>query len=493
MVEKVTDPQKQVTDIILLNHLAKQGIDKDFVEFFQDYAPRSLGKEHSPTAKFYRDLKSNKRFMVVSGLPMVDVDGNKIEVGWRVAGINYFTEKNNLFRAKVQGTQVEVTIRNDQPGGRKAGDKLTFKPQLFLDGVEQLCGQSTLLPVDPLNSNYLENTLEWDYGICKRRLRIIEGRILGSWVFASKPSGEVRIKYNQTGDYRLRLGQFKVSDDEEVVKPEDFDGLALFLNQGYPVTIGDSATFYPDPTTSVDGLVGDEFNSLSWANLRNEAGSAAYDAMVTEPGAYMHAKTVETNVWADLYRGYTLFDESSLPTGAVLSAATASVYGHARQNSLNLSDAKINIYSGVPASNTVLVASDFAIAKFGSTAYCNTGITYNNWKITDPYWNDFVFNATGLAAAQAAADANGVLKLGWREQTYDANGGTPVWLTGNAWFSLTFKQSEYGNGYKPKLVVTYTVVGWANIAKVNSIAVADLAKVNGVAVADIAKFNGVAV
>jgi len=62
MAEKVTDPLKIVTDPVLLSALAKQGIDKDFVEFVQDYAPRSLGKEHSPYAKFYRDLNTNKRF-----------------------------------------------------------------------------------------------------------------------------------------------------------------------------------------------------------------------------------------------------------------------------------------------------------------------------------------------------------------------------------------------------------------------------------------------
>ena len=66
MAEKVTDPVKIVTDELVLRRLAEQGIDKDYVEFFQDYAPRSLGKEHSPYAKFYRDLKSGKRFRQVT-------------------------------------------------------------------------------------------------------------------------------------------------------------------------------------------------------------------------------------------------------------------------------------------------------------------------------------------------------------------------------------------------------------------------------------------
>lgn len=87
-----------VTDPILLQELARQGIDSADVDFDQDYAPRSLGKRHSPYAKFYTTIAGHakgRQFMVVSGLPMVDGDGTKIEVGWRVAGINYFSEKNN--------------------------------------------------------------------------------------------------------------------------------------------------------------------------------------------------------------------------------------------------------------------------------------------------------------------------------------------------------------------------------------------------------------
>ncbi|MDP2728987.1 MAG: sialidase family protein, partial [Dehalococcoidales bacterium] len=262
MLEKVTDPLKVVTDSVMLSALAKQGIDKDFVEFFQDYAPVKLGKGYSPYAKFYRDLNSDKQFMVVSGLPMVDADGNKIEAGWRVAGINYFAGNNNLFWAKVQGISIELKAKNDQPDGRKANATLSFTPQLFLNGVQiqPVSSTPTLLTIDPLNPNYLENTLEWNYGIAKRRMRLIEGSMLGSWVFASKPNGEVRIKYNQTGDYKLKLGQFKVNNDEEIIKPEDFDKLARLF--GYPVTISDSATFYPDAYVVSAPAV--QFNTATW-------------------------------------------------------------------------------------------------------------------------------------------------------------------------------------------------------------------------------------
>jgi len=37
MPEKVTDPQKVVTDPVLLSYLFKQGIDKDYVEFYSKH------------------------------------------------------------------------------------------------------------------------------------------------------------------------------------------------------------------------------------------------------------------------------------------------------------------------------------------------------------------------------------------------------------------------------------------------------------------------
>ncbi len=447
-VLKVTDPNKVVTDPVLLSILAKQGIDKDYVEFFQDYASRSLGKEHSPYAKFYRDLNSNKRFMVVSGLPMVDADGVKIEAGWRVAGINYFSEKNNLFRAKVQGTDVELTIRNDQPDGRKANDKLSYKSQLFLDGVEQFCGQSTLLPIDPVNPNYLENTLEWDYGICKRRLRIIEGSILGCWVFAQKPNGEIRIKYNQTGDYKLRLGQFKISDDEEVVNPEDFDSLAE-LQGGYPIVVSDSATYYPDAdpeTTSVDGVVERSGVNETWAVIRVGAGTGADDVGTNGLVFYFYATTT-TNQWQSLRRSIFLFDTSGLPDNAIISAATLSLYGYAKADYIP-STPSTNIYSSNPASNTALAGGDYN--SLGSTAF-STDITYAGWSISA--YNNFTLNSSGIAAISKV----GVSKFGGRNSQYDVAGSAPPWTSGgNSWVKCYF--AEQGAGYQPKLVVTYAPV-----------------------------------
>ncbi len=447
MVDKITDPSKQVNEPVLLKELARQGVDKDYVEFFQDYAPRKLGKEHSPYAEFYRDLKSSKRFMVVSGLPMVDADGNKIEVGWRVAGINYFTEKNNLFQAKVQETQVDITIRNDQPDGRKAGDKLTFTPQLFLNGVEQACSKPVLLPVDPLNPNYAENTLEWDYGICKRRLRIIEGSILGSWVFPAKPSGDITIKYNQAGDFKLRLSRFASDADTEVIHPMDFD-ILVDLQGGYPVTIGDSITLYPDTSPGgMNGTAEGTEDTVTWEQNHDNA------------GVYVDANNANANCanWirfgcdtsgncTRFFRSYTIFPLGDLPAGYSLSAATVSVYGYTKSAGYPRSTAA-NVFSGIPASPTTIAATDFAKSHFGAT-WCDSPIAYASWNAAG--YNNFALNATAIAAIQGQAYA----EIGWRESYYDAPDVVPP---AGVQTDLTLSTYGYakGSGYKPKLVVTY--------------------------------------
>ena len=79
-----------------------------------------------------------------------------------------------------------MLVLSDQPDGAKKDDEVNFHVRnCIINGVESLTlsDAPTLLDIDPMNENYPNNTLEWDYGICLRRVRLIEGRLLGSWVF----------------------------------------------------------------------------------------------------------------------------------------------------------------------------------------------------------------------------------------------------------------------------------------------------------------------
>lgn len=456
-IRKVTDPARVVTDPGMLRELARKGIDKDYVEFFQDYAPRSLGKGHSPYAKFYRDLKSGKRFMVVSGLPMVNALGHKIEVGWLYAKGKYYA-KANLFSAVVRGKQVKLTCLSDQPDGTKKGERVVYAPRLFIGGIEILNGeQPALLPVDPINSGYKENTLEWNYGkIGRRRIRIFEGRYRDKFFILSHPHGRVSVKNNCVGSLKLKLGRaidaegnplkVNVIGDEEIVEASEFD------NAIYPIEIGASATFYPDASpesTSVDGMAYHS-ESLSWANLIIAAGTTAYDDL-TQNYVYLIRATGTTDVWSVLQRNIWLFDTSGLGAGAVVSAATLSIYGADVNGKLDGAAIApdVNIYSSNPASNTALASGDFD--SLGSTAFCDTPITYANW--SDAAYNDFAFNASGIAAIVVA----GISKFGGRNANYDVAASAPTWSQGGD-SRIEGYFAEKGTGYKPKLVVTYTAV-----------------------------------
>ncbi|MDI6815280.1 MAG: hypothetical protein QMC90_04290, partial [Dehalococcoidales bacterium] len=227
------------------------------------------------------------------------------------------------FSAIVEGNRIKLTCLSDQPYGAKRGDCVVYQPQLFLNGVEQTCGEAILLDTDLVNPNYHQNVLEWDYSICKRRLRIIEGRVLGSWLFSSSPNGEVRIKYSQSGEMRLRLSGFKVNDDEELIPASIFD------EAEYPFEVSDTATFYPDAdpeTSSVDGVVADTNNDLPWADLIAEPGSSAGPSTAGYV-AFLIGSSSSANKWKNLYRTIFLFDTSSLPDNATITAATLSLYG----------------------------------------------------------------------------------------------------------------------------------------------------------------------
>lgn len=448
-MEKVTDPTKKVTDVHLAELLTKQGIDKDYMELFHDYAPRSKGKEYSPYARFYKDRKSNKRVMVVSVLPHCTADGHKIECGWYLSGGKYYS-KANLFSAIIDGKQIKVTCLSDQPHGAKKNDWVQWNPQLFLNNVEQTCGEATLLTTDPINAGYFENTLEWDYGICKRRIRIIEGRIREKWVFASNPNGEIRIKHNHIGNYRLRLLSYKVNDDEELIPP------SVFNEAEYPFEVMASPeTFHPDPhveNTSVDGSV-NQHQYVSpgdtWGDIRDGAGNGFVDATATDLVGVTAFNAIGDK-WRNLSRLIILFDTSGLPDLAEISGAVFSLYGQTKLDALSITP-NINVYKSTPFSNIALQNDDFV--DVGAVALCATPITYAGWD-TAGYNNFTLLDVDTDDFGYIPVD--GVTKLGCRNVNYDVADIEPNWIQGQTSWLIAY-MAEQGNTTKdPKLVVTYT-------------------------------------
>jgi len=351
--------------------------------------------------------------MVASGLPKVTPSGDRIEVGWFLKDGIYYS-KANMFLAEVEGDQITV-------------DDVVWSPQLFLDGKEIKGKKVVLLDIDPTNENYYQNTLEWDYGICKRRLRVIEGRIREKWVFDKDPEGEVTIKHNHTG--KLRLGGFAIDDDTELV-PADY-----FKNpeDGYPVEIGASPeTFYSE---AGDGRIYSE--DADYATAR---GAVTGDNCDTA-GDYLNtANNLTGTPTYRVYRSFMYFDTSGLPDTCTITAVTLGLYGYSA-NETDAGQSDLQLYEGTQA--TPLTTADFDA--FNATALSDD---FTNWEYalaTDDY-NTITLNASGRGIISKTGTTKFCLRV-----KGDVDGDTPTGANNQVPYA-----SDKGVGYKPRLIVTYT-------------------------------------
>jgi hypothetical protein len=449
----------QVTDTRVLATLTAERIDPDYVEF-HDY------DRTRPYSKLYVDRLSNRRVLVSSGLPRVRVtDGSKLVPGWELSDKRYWL-RNNLFEGyATPDGQYHIAVVNDQPDCPVAGDEAHWSPVLTI-GKEIVTPRSlTILETDPTNPDYHDNVLEWDYGVCKRRIRVIEGRFRGSWIFDRDPGADVRIEYNREGRLHMRLGLARDRDGNTVevevpVKDVEYIPRDRFLGATAPVTVGDSATFYPDAnpeSATVDGDVARAAVDETWTAIRAGVGTTSIDSSAYRQVAAV-ARSSTTNQFSVLQRGIFLFNTSSLGEDAEITAATLSLYSvqaYDEQGSPN--SFSVNIVSTSPASNTGLTAADYGT--FGSTVF-SIGVGFTSWA-TLQYIN-YALNSAGIAAI----NRTGISKYGTRDETYDINGTTPPW-SANTYTIISARNAEYGTNI-PKLTVTYTVGGTTMPVLMNS-------------------------
>lgn len=195
---------------------------------------------------------------------------------------------------------------------------------------------------------------------------------------------------------------------------------------------------------SVDGSVL-HAATLTWDGLHDAAGNDS-STQGTNDGRVYIASSSTQDKWSTMYRSILVFDTSAIPSSATISSVILSLYGEAKSDGLSITP-DINIYSAAPASSNDLAAGDFN--SLGTTAYCDTAITYGNWSITGR--NTFTFNATG----KAAISKTGATAIGVRNANYDAADSEPSWSS-NVNSYLRFYTSEAGEAYAPILTVTYT-------------------------------------
>ncbi len=465
MPEKVTRPNKKVTDPVLLRELARLHIDPDYVEFTQDYAPRSRGKEHSPYAKFYRDVATGQRFMVASGLPMVDAYGSRNELEWlEKAGV--IENGNNIFHATVSTGTIRLVVLSDQPLGIKKGTECSYHAQLLVNGSEILPDSPVplILATDPINLNYHDNVILWQYGtLCRRRVRLIPGRYRERWFIDRHPHARVEIRHNKTGALKLKLGyaedaigrflKVRVVGNSEIIESSEFDGKV------FPIEIGASMTFFPDAhdeVSSVDGRVAYDGGAITWVNARGDAGTHAWDddagGGVSHAGCFLNASGGTADRWTGLYRGIIVIDATGLPPdGDIFDGELALSGGTKTDPASGKYNPDLNIYKSAPASNVALAPGDFN--SLLAVAYSTT-IGVVAWDQLD--YNVFPFNGTGIGAISKIV----ATPFGTRDATHDAGGvepgdNTPANNNNDGGMGIWY--ADKGDGWKPKLAVAYTV------------------------------------
>jgi len=228
----------------------------------------------------------------------------------------------------------------------------------------------------------------------------------------------------------------------------------LFANKYAPeLNFGfDTLTVYPDPhaeTNSVDGWAMRDGVSESWATITAGAGTDHNDT--TAGLDTMQIIERDNTNFAKNSRSIFLFDTSALTASATISACTMSLYASTTSSNDIGGTFEYNIYTSTPASNTDLVNADYS--QLGTTAQCDTVVSFTTWDAAGGSYVDFAFNATGLGNISKT----GVSKFGLRNSNYDVAGSTPG---GSGTFNGTYIRGNFAaadTSTDPKLVITYTL------------------------------------
>lgn len=208
-------------------------------------------------------------------------------------------------------------------------------------------------------------------------------------------------------------------------------------------------TFYPDAnteTTSVDGTVYfDGYGSSNWSALTGAStGQGAYDSATSAPvyvGGY-----ITPSFW--LYRGFFLFDTSSIPDTDTIDSATFSVWPSSKaETQTTLTNKSIRLVSSSPASNTAIATTDFG--SVGSTALATDKTTAS---ISTGSYTSFSLNSTGLSNISKT----GVSKFALRH-TADINSEAPQQTNPDKYDGIwVYSADQTGTTNDPKLVVVHS-------------------------------------
>lgn len=209
-------------------------------------------------------------------------------------------------------------------------------------------------------------------------------------------------------------------------------------------------------TSAVDGRVGREGASESWATLIAGNGNVVDYAAA---GVTMRIQSTGTsNLWAALRRGVFLFDPVSLPTGSIIQSGTLSLYPTAATDNfvseLVLGNAPVTAY-------TSLIAGDYQLLNAAKVEHGTARVAVAS--IVPGTRITFTLNAQALTTFQSLYESGNVFELGLYFD-WDFDEVSPIWASSTTDDINFYAQNGGLTAQWPILTITYRVgMGYATV------------------------------
>lgn len=212
-----------------------------------------------------------------------------------------------------------------------------------------------------------------------------------------------------------------------------------------------TSTFYPDASsgaTTVDGRVGRQGATQTWASIHDGAGT--YVTTGTPANQYIPFidATATTDQWENLTRAFYLFDTSAVSSDTI-SSATFSVYPAVTPVDTFVTNTNtVALTSSSPAADNTLTTADYN--QVGTTDFATRKAVT---AFTTGAYKDYSLNASGLSNIDGAGISKFALRIG---RDID---NSPSWESNKEAAPNLYWADQTGTTNDPKLVVEHAAGG----------------------------------
>jgi hypothetical protein len=399
----------------------------------------------------------------------------RIDTRWYLQEDGTYKSGDNKFSSEVADEKIRLNDKNNeyiewQPEIKLVGKDKGKDSKLNANNVKPV-----LLLVDPMNENYINNTLVWHYdnGV-DRYLRLIEGQCQEYFVINNELTSDLiidpkaqqsenfdayekAVAYDEFGTgielsedsnkvVTLKAEKAKKISDTEKVNGKDKKLTTEELKEKQKKQIDEGKTpevQYPiviDPNYSFVSTASDSLFDMT-NSVYATARTSTYASTVSWGWNYCSVgQFYETYSGYRIYRSALYFDTTALESGITITAADLKLYG-----SLDVSTVDFNITMQTSAGtypHDPPQSTDYNMANYTTTS---VGVLSTAGFSTNGY-NTLNFNAADLSMI----NKGGMTKLFLRSSR-DIAGTVPTGLE-----YIHFYSYERGDGYWPLLEVTFT-------------------------------------